>query len=167
MMKCRKKICFVFVFLLLLSIMAGCRKTGKHDTGRFTVRLSEGWQVKESPYSPDLSGGDILKLEKKSAAPLGEGKSAYYPLMIIERHDRGYVKQDDGIHHYRTDGTVKIGKTSYEIRRADYLGFVYQYISYDKGNDTFIVLISVTLEGKFIDISFEDADIQDMILSLK
>ena len=157
----------VLVAAVILIIFSGCSKAARYDTGTFSISLAEGWSPKENRSAEDLYGGDILKIEKRSASPLGEGTSAYYPLMIIERHDKGYVKQEDMIHHYRSDGIVKIKDTEYVIQRADYLGFVYQYISYDKGNNTFIVLISVTLEGKFIDISFEDKDVQEMILSLK
>ncbi|MBR6135598.1 MAG: hypothetical protein IKQ22_03840 [Clostridia bacterium] len=163
----RKSSRIVLVAAVILIILSGCSKAARYDTGTFSIRLAEDWFPKENRSAEDLYGGEILKLEKRSASPLGEGISAYYPLMIIERHDKGYVKQKDTIHHYRSDGIVKIKDTEYVIQRADYLGFVYQYISYDKGNNTFIILISVTLEGKIIDLSFEDKDIQKMILSLK
>lgn len=158
----------IFIFFLIAALsFTGCSGKDRYDTGTFSLSISEGWKPFEDRFQVNLYGSDLLKIEKISYNPMGEGKFPHYPFILIERHDKGFVKKHDDQQLYSDAGTVKISGKEYDVTVAQYMGSVYQYITYETDDNIFIVHISLTLEGKFIDMSFEDADIQKMIISLK
>ncbi len=154
-------------FLMAVLLIAGCSGKDRYDTGTFSLTISDGWAPYKDRVQVDLYGSDLLKIEKTSALPLGEGNFPHYPFILIEKHDKGYVKRHDDMQLYSDDGTVDVSGKEYAVTVAQYMGSVYKYISYETDDNVFIVSISVTLEGKFIELSFQDADIQNMIRSLR